>query len=249
MRYIKTVSLLTMITVGMSGVSYGAPMTSQIRRLMQEKEEKIKALEQCDGKRKGWMIAGISTIGLTAVGVGVNVAQASKSNRLSGEIEMEKSVLKNQQDELNRISNNISELQAQQNGGGNGQGGGANGGSSVSTPAGGASAPGNKCDCNGCKQSLTIGDTKYTCGDNAPEGAFAMWSTWFYICNEGCWKGPNTIEYRGIDDCGSVADLSYNHYMGGRTRLYFDADVVADYRTYNKTFGYYGIKNICKQQE
>ena len=55
-------------------------MTSQIQRLLNEKQEKISQLEECDSKRKGFMIAGISTIGLTAVGVGVNIAQASKSN-------------------------------------------------------------------------------------------------------------------------------------------------------------------------
>ena len=59
------------------------------------------------------MIAGISTIGLTAVGVGVNIAQASKSNRLSDEIEMEKTTLQRQQDELDRIQNDIATKQAE----------------------------------------------------------------------------------------------------------------------------------------
>lgn len=108
MKYIKTISVLSIITLGASQVSYGVPMSPQIRRLMAEKEEKMKALEQCDGKRKGWMIAGISTIGLTAVGVGVNIAQASKSNKLSNEIEQSKQELERQERNLSGINSQIS---------------------------------------------------------------------------------------------------------------------------------------------
>ena len=82
--------------------------------MLQEKQEKIEQLEKCEGKKQGWMIAGISTIGLTAVGVGVNIAQASKSNRLSDEIEMEKSTLERHQNDLNRIQNDIAAERAKQ---------------------------------------------------------------------------------------------------------------------------------------
>ena len=76
---IKPVSILAITIVGLMSAfpSNGAPMTSQIQRLLDQKEEKVKKLEECEGKKQGWMIAGISTIGLTAVGVGVNIAQAS----------------------------------------------------------------------------------------------------------------------------------------------------------------------------
>ena len=95
------------------GDAHGVAMSANIRRLLQEKQEKIEQLEKCEGKKQGWMIAGISTIGLTAVGVGVNIAQASKSNRLSDEIEMEKTTLQRQQDELDRIQNDIATKQAE----------------------------------------------------------------------------------------------------------------------------------------
>ncbi len=81
-------------------------MTAQIRRLLDQKEEKIKQLEACEGKKRGWMIAGISTIGLTAVGVGVNIAQASKSNKLSSEIDIQKQTLERQQERLAQIQQN-----------------------------------------------------------------------------------------------------------------------------------------------
>ncbi len=109
MKFIKTVSFLSIMTVAISSVSYGAPMTAQIRRLLEEKEEKIKQLEQCDGKRKGWMIAGISTIGLTAVGIGVNIAQSNKSNRLSDQIDNAKQELDKHQYNLSNINSEISE--------------------------------------------------------------------------------------------------------------------------------------------
>ena len=107
---IKPVSVLAITIVGMMSVfpSNSAPMTSQIQRLLDQKEEKIKQLEECEGKKQGWMIAGISTIGLTAVGVGVNIAQANKSNRLSGEIEQSKQELERQQEKLSRIEGQIS---------------------------------------------------------------------------------------------------------------------------------------------
>lgn len=110
---ITPVSIATMIIVGITSAipSDGAQMTGQIRNLMQQKEEKVKKLEECDGKRKGWMIAGISTIGLTAVGVGVNIAQASKSNKLSGEIEQGKHQLERQQERLSQIEENIADKQ------------------------------------------------------------------------------------------------------------------------------------------
>ena len=135
-KIISFVGLFAVLGVGI-GDAHGVAMSAQVRRLLQEKQEKIEQLEKCEGKKQGWMIAGISTIGLTAVGVGVNIAQASKSNRLSDEIEMEKSTLERHQNDLNRIQNDIAAeraKQAQQNGGGNGQSGGG-GGSSVSAPA------------------------------------------------------------------------------------------------------------------
>ena len=102
-------------------LSYAAPtapqpvyMTSQIQRLLNEKQEKISKLEECDGKRKGFMIAGISTLGLTAVGVGVNIAQASKSNKLSNQIADQNLELEKQQNNLANINSQISEKQSDQ---------------------------------------------------------------------------------------------------------------------------------------
>lgn len=48
----------------------------RITRLMREKQAKMEQLEKCMGSSKGLKIAGISTLGLTAVGVAGNIAEA-----------------------------------------------------------------------------------------------------------------------------------------------------------------------------
>ena len=115
---IKPVSILAITIVGLMSAfpSNGAQMTSQIQRLLDQKEEKIKKLEECEGKRKGWMIAGISTIGVTAVGVGVNIAQAGKSNKLDDEIYFNKQQLERQQETLSRIESNIAKKEQEKAG-------------------------------------------------------------------------------------------------------------------------------------
>ena len=50
----------------------------RINKLVQEKQRKMAELEKCMGSTKGLKIAGISTLGLTAVGVAGNVIEAKK---------------------------------------------------------------------------------------------------------------------------------------------------------------------------
>lgn len=102
MKYTITASLLSF--VALLNTSYGVQMTPQINSLLEQKNAKIAELEKCDSNRKAWMIAGISTIGLTAVGIGVNIAQASKSKKLDTAIESANTDLKNQQAELDSIN-------------------------------------------------------------------------------------------------------------------------------------------------
>ena len=51
---------------------------SEIEELIRQKQAKIEQLEKCQGKTKGLKIAGLSMLGITAVGVGVNIGEASK---------------------------------------------------------------------------------------------------------------------------------------------------------------------------
>ena len=108
---IKPVSTLSIIVAGVMCIAptFGAQMTPQIQRLLDQKQEKIKKLEECEGKKQGWMIAGISTIGVTAVGVGLNIVQASKRNRLDDEINTARHDLEKKREDLSSIQNQISE--------------------------------------------------------------------------------------------------------------------------------------------
>ena len=65
------VSLLIAI---MPGMVLGA--SARYTQLVREKQHKMEQLEKCMGTSKGLKIAGVSTLGLTAVGVVANVAEA-----------------------------------------------------------------------------------------------------------------------------------------------------------------------------
>lgn len=56
-------------------------------QLVREKQRKMEELEKCMGATKGLKIAGLSTIGLTAVGVAGNIAEAKKRDDLAVSIE------------------------------------------------------------------------------------------------------------------------------------------------------------------
>lgn len=61
-------------------------LESEIVKLTTEKQQKYAELEKCAGSVKGFKIAGISLIGLTAVGVAYNIHQHSVSKGLDGQI-------------------------------------------------------------------------------------------------------------------------------------------------------------------
>ena len=238
----KSVSFLAITIVGIMSAfpSGGVQMTSQIRDLLEQKDKKVQQLETCEGKKKGWMIAGISTIGLTAVGVGVNIAQANKSNNLSGQIDSARHDLEVQERRLGEVNSQISEkmnaVPAAQNTPGTAV---ATNRTSVANQNTGGS-----CTCAGCRKSLVIDNQTYGCGVNADEGTFAKLNAWMYVCNDGCWKGPDTVGYIGVPDCDSSYNARrYDYYMGSGVHLYFDA-AYGDGRLYS-----YGITNICKRQD
>jgi len=72
----------------------------QITRLMREKQAKMEQLEKCMGSTKGLKIAGISTLGLTAVGVAGNIAEASAIKKYDSQIEATDSKIEKTQQEI-----------------------------------------------------------------------------------------------------------------------------------------------------
>jgi hypothetical protein len=90
-------------------------MTPQIQALLDEKARKIEELEKCDSKRKAFVIAGISTLGLTAVGIGGNIALASKNKKLDAELSDRKAELSSKQGELSGLRQRQREDQDKKN--------------------------------------------------------------------------------------------------------------------------------------
>ncbi len=69
----------------------------EIQKLIAEKQQKIAALEECGKKVKGFKIAGISTIGLTAVGTIGNIALSNKREDVSNQLTSAEQTLSQQQ--------------------------------------------------------------------------------------------------------------------------------------------------------
>ena len=101
----KTVLLLGLF--GVVGNVGAVQMTPQIQKLLDQKAAKVAELEKCDKNRKAFVIAGVSTLGLTAVGIGGNIALANKNKKLDAELTTKKS-------ELNTKRQELSSLQSQQ---------------------------------------------------------------------------------------------------------------------------------------
>ena len=101
MNSLKLTSLLCIFCV--VGNVGAVQMTPQIQSLLDQKAQKVAELEKCDKTRKGFMIAGISTLGLTAVGIGGNIALANKNKKLDEELTSKKTELGAKKKELSNL--------------------------------------------------------------------------------------------------------------------------------------------------
>lgn len=81
----------------------------RITKLMREKQNKIEQLEKCMGSTKGLKIAGISTLGLTAVGVAGNIAEAKAIKDYDSQIESTDKKIEKTQAEIEEKENQIIE--------------------------------------------------------------------------------------------------------------------------------------------
>lgn len=73
---VKKYFLLGLIVAIAPNICFGAGV--RYTQLVREKQRKMEELEKCMGSSKGLKIAGISTLGLSAVGVAGNIAEAQK---------------------------------------------------------------------------------------------------------------------------------------------------------------------------
>ena len=88
--------------------SLGLCYDAQIESLIKTKQQKVARLEKCSGSTKGLKIAGISTLGLTAVGVGVNIAEATK-------IKSNETTITNNKNKISELNKEIEKLEAAKN--------------------------------------------------------------------------------------------------------------------------------------
>ena len=76
--------------------------SARYNSLVAEKQRKMEELEKCTGNINGWKIAGISTLGLTAVGVAGNIALADERDRIKKNILDTEKAIKNKQEEQDK---------------------------------------------------------------------------------------------------------------------------------------------------
>ena len=86
-------SLLVMI---MPSLCFGA--SARYTQLVREKQRKMEQLEKCMGTSKGLKIAGISTLGLTAVGVAGNIYEADAIKTYDSQIKSAEKKIKSTED-------------------------------------------------------------------------------------------------------------------------------------------------------
>ena len=100
----KKYFLLGLMIAIAPNICFGAG--ARYTQLVREKQRKMEELEKCMGSTQGLKIAGLSTIGLTAVGVAGNVAQAKKLDEYE-------SGIKSKEEELEKLNKDIAEKEAE----------------------------------------------------------------------------------------------------------------------------------------
>ncbi len=100
----KKYFLLGLMIAIAPNICFGAG--ARYTQLVREKQRKMQELEKCMGATNGLKIAGLSTIGLTAVGVAGNVVQAKKLDEYESGIE-------SKQKELEKVNKDIVEKEAE----------------------------------------------------------------------------------------------------------------------------------------
>lgn len=74
--------------------------STRYTQLVREKQRKMEELEKCMGASKGLQIAGLSTLGLTAVGVAGNIAEAQKRDSYEADMKSIEKKIKKLDDEI-----------------------------------------------------------------------------------------------------------------------------------------------------
>lgn len=105
----KKYFLIGIIMAIVPNICFGA--SARFTQLAREKERKMAELEKCMGSTKGLKIAGISTLGLSAVGVAANVVEAKKIKDYDSSIESTQQQIEKTQTEIERKQKELSQIQ------------------------------------------------------------------------------------------------------------------------------------------
>ena len=98
----KKCFIIGLIMAMMPNMGIGAGFKS-VDQLIAEKQAKMEKLKKCKGTTKNLKIAGISTLGITAVGVGANIAEAVILKDEQGKLETERANLKTAKDKNEQL--------------------------------------------------------------------------------------------------------------------------------------------------
>lgn len=101
----KKYFLIGIIMAIVPNICFGA--SARFTQLAREKERKMAELEKCMGSTKGLKIAGISTLGLSAVGVAANVVEAKKIKDYDSSIESTTQQIEKTKTEINKKTDEI----------------------------------------------------------------------------------------------------------------------------------------------
>lgn len=100
----RKISYIIIAMFGMVGNANAISDETLINQLVKEKNQKLATLEQCTKKVTGFKVAGISTLGLTAVGVVGNIALKNKNNEIDEQIASAKNELLRQQEKVKTLA-------------------------------------------------------------------------------------------------------------------------------------------------
>ena len=170
-------------------------LDDKIANLTKQKLDKIAKLEECQKNTKGLKIAGITTLGVSAIGIGANIGEAVALKKYDEKIATAEQSKSDLDKEIRRVNAEINEKTVQvnpinNNGGGNNNGGNNNGGNNnVISPLA------NTCGSQQCVMSKT--DWLATMAPGAVDGVCVN-NIWYpSACKTGYQGTPETCTLNG----------------------------------------------------
>ena len=107
----KKYFLLGLIVAIAPSVCFGAG--ARYTQLVREKQRKMAELEKCMGSTQGLKIAGLSTIGLTAVGVAGNIAEAKKLDEYDTNLKLADKKIATAEEDIAKEKEKIEKIEAE----------------------------------------------------------------------------------------------------------------------------------------